>query len=72
MGKIKVTPELFAKAEEVFSKAKDKTIRTNEGLSRTELRALFRAGFVERIPAFAERKWANVAPTKYYIWRWKK
>jgi len=72
MGKVRVTSELIAKAKKCFSAKGEKGVKVNEGLTRSELRALERKGLVEKQVFFSERKWANVAPTKYYIWRWKK
>ena len=64
MGKIRVTPELIAKAKKCFSAKGEKGVKVNEGLTRSELRALERKGLVEKQVFFSERKWANVAPDK--------
>jgi len=44
MGKIKVTPELITKAKKCFSAKGEKGVKVNEGLTRSELRALERKG----------------------------
>ena len=74
MSKVRVTPELIEKAKKVFADAKEKkkeTIKAGEGLSRTELRALKRAGIVESLPVFARRKYTDTVPTTSYVWRLK-
>ena len=71
MGKVRVTSELIAKARKCFSAKGEKGVRVNEGLTRSELRALERKGLVEKQVFFAERKWANVAPTRFYVYQWK-
>ena len=71
MGKVRVTSELIAKAKKCFSDKGEKGVRVNEGLTRSELRALERKGLVEKRIFFAERKWANVAPTRFYVYQWK-
>lgn len=45
MKKIKMTDELLERVGAIFKK--DEVIRTGEGLSRGELRALDRAGYVQ-------------------------
>jgi len=71
MKKIRVTPELIEKAKKVFAGIKEQTIKVGEGLSRQELRALERAGIVERLPIFGERKYLDCVPTTSYVWRLK-
>lgn len=70
MKKIKVNEQLFAKARRIFKEASEETIRVNEGLSRAELRALEKKGVIEKLPVFGKRKYSNVTPTKYYVYRW--
>jgi len=43
-------------------------IRTNEGLSRTELRALERRGIVRKLMAFGSRKYLDAVPSIHYMW----
>lgn len=71
MKKIRITPEFKEKARKVFEEAEKRTISTNDGLSRQELRTLERKGLVERMPIFGDRVYNTVAPTKSFIWRWK-
>lgn len=66
--KVRVTPELIAKAGKVFSEVKKGTIRTNEGLTRSELRALERKGIVRKMPTYGSRKYQDVSPSMSYIW----
>ena len=70
--KVRVTTELIAKAERVFSEVKHATIQTGEGLTRSELRALERHDKVERITNFGRQKYSNSASTLSYLWRLKK
>ena len=71
MGKVRVTPELITKAKKCFSAKGEKGVKVNEGLTRSELRALERKGLVEKRIFFSERKWANVTPTRFYVYQWK-
>jgi len=69
-SKARLTIKLAAKAAKVFN-APGKTIRTGEGLSRTELRLLERRGFVRKLEVYGKRKFANRKPTMSYMWEWK-
>ena len=69
MGKQRLTNELIARAEEVFAKAGKEFIPVNVGLNRKELRALERAGIVEKMPSFKTRKYRNVNPSMTYVYR---
>lgn len=69
MSKIKLD-ELIKKAREVFVAAKKKTILTNEGLTRTELRALERVGLVRKMPTYRSKKYKDNPATLIYAWEW--
>lgn len=68
MGRLKITPELLERASKAIGKG---SIRTNEGLSRKELRALERAGIVKKFKVFAERVFTGSNPAMHYIWEMK-
>jgi len=72
--KIRVTPELVEKAkkifEEVFEKTKKKTIIANKGLSRGELRALERKGYVRKMIVFGDRRYTDSTGSQQYVWSW--
>ena len=72
--KIRVTPELVEKAkkffEEVFEKTKKKTIVANRGLSRGELRALERKGYVRKMIIFGDRRYTESTGSQQYVWSW--
>ena len=65
MGKLKITPELIKKASKVIGNS---SIKTNEGLSRKELRLLERARIVKKSPVFARRTYSDTNPQMQYIW----
>ncbi len=63
--------EIIEKAVKVFRNLKGKkTILTNEGLTRTELRILERKGLVRKMPIYNARKYKDVTPTMGYCWEW--
>ena len=61
-------PELIEKAKRVFAEAPEESILTGQGLSRKELRALERAGVVEKMSFYKKRKYSNVVPEQTYAW----
>ena len=69
MKKCRITNELLAKAEKVFKAAAAQFIPVDQGLNRRELRALERAGIVEKMPTFKKRKYSNVNPPMAYVYR---
>jgi len=69
MKKCRVTNELIEKAEKVFKAASVQFISVDRGLDRRELRALERAGIVEKMPTFKKRKYSNVNPPMAYVYR---
>ena len=70
MGKIRVDLDLIAKAINVFQGAGKKTIMTNEGLTRQELRALERKGLVVKRITYGKRKFTDSIPPMKYAWEW--
>jgi len=68
--KVKVDNELIERAREIFKKAGGRGILTNEGLSRKELRALEREGFVRKITIFGKQKYSGVTGSITYLWQW--
>lgn len=71
MGKkTRVTPQLIAKAKSVFSDAKKKSIKTNEGLTRSELRALERKELVRKMNIFGKTKFTDGTSPQSYLWEW--
>lgn len=67
--KIKVTPELVKKAEEVFARSEKQMIVAGKGLTRQELRALERQGVVERIPIRQTAKYVGETGAMQYAYR---
>jgi len=67
--KIRVTDELRKKAEEVFARAEKTMIVAGKGLTRRELRALERGGFVERIPIRQTAKYVGETGAMQYTYR---
>jgi hypothetical protein len=65
--KIRVDNQLVTLAKEVFKIRP--SIRTNELLTGTQLRALERKGFVEKLPVVGSRKYVDVNAVRSYIWR---
>jgi len=65
MGRLKITPELLERAAKTIGKG---SIRTNEGVSRKELRALERAGIVKKSKVFARKVFTGSNPAMHYIW----
>jgi len=68
--KVKVTQELIDTARSVFKKANKKAILTGEGLTRAQLRALEREGYVRKMSTFGRSKWAGQAGALSYVWQW--
>jgi len=64
--KVRVDNNLIAKAEEVFAKAKKKTIVASKDLTRTELRALERKGIVTKVPIHQASKYVGETGALYY------
>jgi len=67
--KIRVTSELVERARKIF--ANRESIKANEELSRGELRALERKGFVRRMQVVGERKYVGVTGSISYQWFWQ-
>lgn len=70
--KIRFSDELVKKAEEVFAKAKGGVIRTNEGLTRGELKVLERKGIVKKRAVSKSGKYVDGGSTKSFIWELEK
>jgi len=70
--KIRVTPELVEKARKIFEKAKKekKAVTTTNGLSRTEMRALERKGYVRKMSIFGAVRYAGSRGGLSYVWSW--
>lgn len=72
--KIRVTLELIERAEEVFKKASEKAVRSGvvsgEDLTRRELRALERKGYVRKMTIFGKTKYSDQTGSRSYIWQW--
>jgi len=67
-----VTPELVEKARKIFEKAKKekKAVTTTNGLSRTEMRALERKGYVRKMSIFGAVRYAGSRGGLSYVWSW--
>lgn len=70
MSKLKVNEKFIKKAKKVFEDAEKETIKTGEGLTRTELRALENRGLVKKRKVFGKQKFANITPPVSYVWEW--
>lgn len=68
--KIRVTPELVEEARKAFAKAEKKSIISGKGLSRGELKALERAGYVRKMIIFGKQKYSDQTGSQSYIWQW--
>ena len=72
--KIRVTPELIERAKEVFKKASENIVRdavvSGEDLTRRELRALERKGYVRKMTIFGKTKYSDQTGSRSYIWQW--
>ena len=68
--KIRVTPELMEKARKAFKEAERSGIRSEEGLTRRELRALERKGCVRKMVIFGDTKYSDQTGSRSYIWQW--
>jgi len=68
--KIKVTQELIDTARAVFKNSGKKNILAGEGLTRGELKALERKGYVRKMSAFGRSKWAGQTGALTYVWSW--
>ena len=68
--KIRVTPELIEKAKKAFKKAERSGIRSGEGLTRQELKALERKGCVHKMTIFGDTKYSDQTGSRSYIWQW--
>jgi len=70
--KIRVTPELVEKARKIFEKAKKekKAVTTTSDLSRTEMRALERKGYVRKMSIFGAARYAGGTGGLSYVWSW--
>ncbi len=68
--KVRVTPGLIEEARAVFKNANKKNILANEGLTRGQLKALERKGYVRKMSAFGRSKWAGQTGALTYVWSW--
>jgi len=68
--KIKVNEQFIERARKVFKDADKGTIKTGEGLTRNELRALENRRLVKKRKVFGKRKFSDVPPTMSYVWEW--
>ncbi len=67
--KARITPALIIKAGKAFGEVKTGTIKTGEGLSRGELRALERAGYVRKSSIFTKGRFVGGGSTQKYRWQ---
>lgn len=66
-----MTPELIEKARKAFEKAEKKGIVSGKGLlSRGELKALERKGYVHKMIIFGNQKYSDQTGSRSYIWQW--
>lgn len=70
MSKLKVNEAFIKRAKKVFEDADKQTIKTGEGLTRTELRVLENRRLVKKRRVFGKRKFSDVTPTISYVWEW--
>lgn len=70
--KVRVTPELVARAHKIFEEAKVKKrpVESNVELSRHELKALERKGYVRKMIIFGNKKYSGYTGSQTYVWSW--
>ena len=68
--KVKVTQELIDTARSVFKNSGKKNILADESLTRGQLKALERKGYVRKMSSFGRSKWAGQSGALIYVWSW--
>ena len=68
--KARADENLIGKAERVFTASGGRSIIAGQGLSRSELRALERAGMVRKMITFGKQKYSGITGAIVYRWQW--
>ena len=68
--KARVNEYLVAKAVKAFAEVGGRSIISGQGLSRSELRALERAGMVRKMITFGKQKYSGITGAIVYRWQW--